>query len=257
MLTTPLNTPLMSHQWRLKFVISSDLSVLSRCFRMNFLQINASSYQYEFHLNDSNVHTRDTLKILEVVLDSKLTFKVQIKEQLNKACAKASALRRIHKFISKEVLVRLYKAYVLPHLEYCSPLLLGVGNAETTKIETTNYFILRTILGYSKSVSYDFLLKMADIKSLEKRRQFQSLVMLYRCLYDKGAPYISEFFNFKDVHYNLRGLSTRLNLPPFNLEFMHRSFTFLASKLWNALPPKVRESQDIASFKRSLKAHMA
>ena len=163
----------------------------------------------------------------------------------------------IRKFISKDILVRLYKAYVLPHLEYCSALLLGVGNAETTKIEATNYFILRTILGYSKSVSYDFLLKMADIKSLKKRRQFQSLVMLYRCLYDKGAPYISEFFNFKDVQYNLRGLSTRLDLPPFNLEFMHRSFTFLASKLWNALPPKVRESQDIASFKRSLKAHMA
>ena len=163
----------------------------------------------------------------------------------------------VRKFISKDILVRLYKAYVLPHLEYCSPLLLGVGNAETTKIETTNYFILRTILGYSKSVSYDFLLKMADIKSLEKRRQFQSSVMLYRCLYDKGTPYISEFFNFKDVPYNLRGLDRRLDLPPFNLEFMHRSFTFLASKLWNALPPKVGESQDIASFKRSLKAHMA
>lgn len=71
------------------------------------------------------------------------------------------------------------KAYVLPHLEYCSPLLLGVGNAETTKIETTNYFILRTILGFSKSVSYDFLLKLADIKSLENRRQFQSLGMRY------------------------------------------------------------------------------
>ena len=131
-----------------------------------------------------------------MVLDSKLTFKAHIKQQLNKGCAKASALRRIRKFISKDVLVRLYKAYVLPHLEYCSPLLLGVGNTETTKIETTNYFILRTILGFSKSVSYDFLLKLADIKSLENRRQFQSLVMLYKCLYDKGAPYISDFFSF-------------------------------------------------------------
>ena len=46
---------------------------------------------------------------------------------------------------------------------------------------------------------------MADIKSLEQRRQF----------YDKGAPYISEFFIFKAVSYNLRGLSTRLDLPPF------------------------------------------
>ena len=102
----------------LQFVINSDLSVLSRWFRMNFLQINAaktqaiaigpSSYQYEFDLNDSNVHTKDTLKILGVVLDSKLTFKAHIKEQLNKACAKASALRRIRKFISKDVLVRFY-----------------------------------------------------------------------------------------------------------------------------------------------------
>ena len=46
----------------------------------------------------------------------------------------------------------------------------------------------------------------------------QSLVILNKCLYDKGAPYISDFFfNFKDVPYNLSGLSTRLSLPPFNL----------------------------------------
>ena len=99
----------------LQFVINSDLSVLSRWFRINFLQINAaktqaiaigpSSYQYEFDLNHSNVHTKDTLKILGVVLDSKLTFKAHIKEQLNKACAKASALRRIRKFISKDVFI--------------------------------------------------------------------------------------------------------------------------------------------------------
>ena len=64
-------------------------------------------------------------------------------------------------------------------------------------------------------------------------------------------------FSIKDVPYNLRGLNTRLDLPPSNLELMHRSFTFLASKLCNALPLKVRESQDTASFKPSLKAYMA
>ena len=75
MLTTLLNTPLTSRQWfNLQFVINSDLSVLSRWFRINFLQINASKkqaiaigpslYQYELFLNDSNAHTTDTLKIL-------------------------------------------------------------------------------------------------------------------------------------------------------------------------------------------------
>ena len=111
------------------------------------------------------------------------------------------ALQRIRNFVhkdQKDVLVILYKAYFLPYLEYRSPLLLGVGNAETAKIQTTNYFILRTIyIRLFEVLSYGFLLKMADIKSLEKRRQFQSLVMLYTCLYYKAAPYISEVFNLR------------------------------------------------------------
>ena len=46
MLTTLLNTPLTSRQWfNLQFVINSDLSVLSRWFRINFLQINAVKKQ--------------------------------------------------------------------------------------------------------------------------------------------------------------------------------------------------------------------
>ena len=71
--------------------------------KMQAIAVGPSSYVWEFHLNDSNVDTKDTLKILGVVLDSKLTFKARIKEQLNKACAKASALRRMGKFISKDV----------------------------------------------------------------------------------------------------------------------------------------------------------
>ena len=159
------------------------------------------------------------------------------KEQLKNACEKASALRRLRKFIPKYVMVRLYKAYVLPHLEYCCPPLLGISSAETTEIKNTNYYLLRSILSFSKSVSYDYLLKIVHIKSLEQRRRFQSLVMLYNYLYSDGASYIRIFFNLKNVTYNLRGLSTRLELPPFNLEYMHRSFTFQVSKQWNALPP--------------------
>ena len=82
--------------------------------------------------------------------------------------------------------------------------------------------------------------------------------MLYKCLYSDGAPCISEFFNLKNVKYNLRGLSTmaRLELPPFNLEYMHRSFTFLVGKSCNALSPVFRESKGTVSFKRALNAHL-
>ena len=63
-------------------------------------------------------------------------------EQLKKGCVKAAALRKLCKFIPQDVMICLYKAYVLPHLEYCSPLLLGISNGLKNKLEDTNYYIL-------------------------------------------------------------------------------------------------------------------
>ena len=128
-------------------------------------------------------------------------------------------------------MIRLIKAYVLPHLEYCSPLLLGISNGLKNKLEDTNYYILRTILRYSSPVFYDFLLNLAELQNLETRRQFQSLVILYKCLRGQGPEYLSEFFNVLNVNYNLRGASTRLMLPSFNLEYMHKSWSYLTAKL--------------------------
>ena len=118
-----------------------------------------------------------------------------------------AALRKLCKLKPQDVMIRLYKAYVLPHLEYCSPLLLGISNRLKNKLEDTNYYILRTILRYSCSVFYDFLLNLAELQNLETRRQFQSLVILYKCLRGQGPEYLSEFFNVLNVNYNLRGIA--------------------------------------------------
>ena len=65
------------------------------------------------------------------------------------------------------------------HILSIAALLLDIGNAETAKMENTNYYLLRSILGFPKSVSYDFLIKLVNIKSLEQRKQFRSLAIVY------------------------------------------------------------------------------
>ena len=52
---------------------------------------------------------------------------------------------------------------------------------------------------------------------------------------------------------NLRGVGTLLTLPSFNLEWRHKSFSFLAAKLWNSFPAYVRNAKDISTFKCLLK----
>ena len=54
---------------------------------------------------------KDSLKILGVIIDSNLTFEEHLKTQLNKACAKTNALRRIRRFIPMHVMIQ-YKSTI-------------------------------------------------------------------------------------------------------------------------------------------------
>ena len=75
-----------------------------------------------------------------------------ISDQLKKAYAKASALRRIRRFLPHDAMIKLYKAFILPHLEYCSPLFVGMGTGQRNRIEDGNCYMLRTLIGHNKSM---------------------------------------------------------------------------------------------------------
>lgn len=56
-------------------------------------------YRYNFSVDNDAVDNTYTLKILGAALDCKLNFVAHVSEQVKKACAKASVLRRIRSFI--------------------------------------------------------------------------------------------------------------------------------------------------------------
>ena len=68
------------------------------------------------------------------------------------SCKHGGVIRR---FLPTDKLIILYKAFILPHLEYCGTLLLGIGKVQSDRLDNANYYILRTVLGYGKSVPYE------------------------------------------------------------------------------------------------------
>ena len=144
---------------------------LTLWFTANYLQVNAtktqamtlgkSQYPYNLFIGDKSIEIEPTLKILGVTLDRDLSFKPHVAIMLKKAYAKIAALRRIKRLVPSDVMISLYKAYVLPHLEYCCPLLLGISKASKKNIERTNHYAIRTLLNLGNSATYDFCLAMA------------------------------------------------------------------------------------------------
>ena len=55
------------------------------------------------------------------------------------------------------VSLSLYKAYLLPHLEHCSPLLIAANKTFNSKLESANKYALKTILNLGNNLDYDTL----------------------------------------------------------------------------------------------------
>ena len=148
----------------LQFALNQGLSRLSEWFDANYLVINNAKtqalpigpckYDFDLTLNGSGVTTLPSIRILGVELDSMLNFKEHISSRLKKAYAKTGALRGIRCFVPMDVMLALFKSFILLHIEYCSPLLLGMGSVQANKAEDVNHYILRTLTGNGKSLSY-------------------------------------------------------------------------------------------------------
>ena len=101
---------------------------------------------------------------------------------LKKVYAKIAALRGIECLVLSDVMISLYKAFVLRHLEYCSPLLLGISKVLKNNIERTNHYASKTLLNLGNSATYDFCQAMAEMDKLELRCTLQSFNLFFNVL---------------------------------------------------------------------------
>ena len=143
-------------------------------------------------------------------------------------------------------MVKLYKAFVLPHFEYASPLFIGLRKGKRSVCKTrVNQCIC------SKDSSYEELLKIAHIKNLEHRSKEQALLLVYKSIYGQAPNYIQGMFTLRSNGYSLRG-HHKVVIPRPTSSYMLHSFKYQASKQWNNLPDKIRTSESQSTFRRNL-----
>ena len=138
----------------------------------------------------------------------------------------------------------------LGELEYCSPLLLGLGNVQANGIEDANHYILRTLIGHRKSLSYQELLNICKLDTLDCRKKQKSLILLLKCIKNIGPKYIRDFFSIRKTSYNLTGNGINLCVAKFNLN----SFTYKCVQLWNKLQVDVKLADNVNILKSKLRS---
>ena len=246
----------------LEYTLNQDICALSDWCKANYFHINSdktqamilgkSQYSYDLKVDNQMIKIKDTLKILGVTLDKELNFKPYIKDILRKVFAKIAALWRLKRMVPKESLIKLYKAYVLPHFEYCSPLLIGISKTLKNKLENANYYSLRTMMNLGRNVRYETVLNLATMRSLEHRRVEQPLIIFYACFKQFVATYISNFFKLPNTPHALRGSGHNVVQDVYNSCYLHNSYEYIISHIWNQLPLSAKSSTSLSEFRNQI-----
>ena len=114
----------------------------------------------------------NTTQLLGVSIDKDLNFNFHIKETVRRVSRKLQVLKRYKHLIPTHAKKRLYLAYFLPHLTYCSTVWFQCGKRNADIIEKLNESILRFVFNDFNNL-YGKLLQEINQPTLRARRIFR------------------------------------------------------------------------------------
>lgn len=164
------------------------------------------------------------------------------------------SLTRLKKFLSQNTRKLLIKYYVLPLFEYCAPLLNGITQEESLRLQRAQNACVRFIFNVRKWEHITPYFNRLQWLKVEDRRKLLTLFMIFKILSTQSPPYLYEKFRFRD---SIRTRDTRthplmLEKPKCRTESYRSSFLPYAIDLWNLIPYPILNSLSFLAFKTLL-----
>ena len=104
------------------------------------------------------------------------------------------------------------------------------------------------------------LFNQLKIMTVYERVEFQTAMLVYKCLNETTPGYLQSIFEFSgtDHNNNLRNVGINLKLPKPNTELYRKSFCYAGAAVWNNLPMCIKDSlhSPFNMFKSCLKCYI-
>lgn len=241
-------------------VIKNDLIALSRwCSewqmelnveKCKVMHVGVNNKMERYGINGQDLVETSEEKDLGVIINQNLKVSQQCLTAAKKGNQILGLIYRTFSMRSKEIIVRLYKALVRPHLDYCIQAWRPHLQKDIDVLEKVQRRATRMIEGL-KDLYYEERLKVVRLTTLENRMIRADMLEVFKIV--KGLEGLKEnnFFvrrgegRLRGHQYTLIKKSFRTNLGKF-------SFGNRVINIWNSLPANVVSSGTINEFKSGL-----
>ena len=152
-------------------------------------------------------------------------------------------------------MVKIFKIYILPHLDYCAPLWNSLPKEEETRIENVQRKFTRIING-CQGLEYEERLTLLELVPLRNRREYLDLVQAYRIIRKIDVLDHDVLVQAKATRSTRASQKSNVEQLACRLGMRKRFFTCRVASEWNKLPHDIQKTTNIEEFKAKLRTHL-
>ena len=232
----------------------SNVMIIGSKFQLQYLQLD----NFSMSLDSDKLELVERAKYLGLYVKNDLSWD----EHILKTCQNMNyfihVLRRLRRIFPKGLLLKVYKSYIQSKLEYGLTIWGCTTDTNLGKIQRIQSLAARIITGnfdYIHSRGVD-IVRSLHLQTVKDRRDYFLCVLMFKCIHGLAPNYLrNDVTMYVDIHgYDTRsGENMDLYVPRVIKDIYKRSFSYMATNLWNQLPTDVKESATLDSFKQNYK----
>jgi hypothetical protein len=211
------------------------------------------------YLNDQLIKNVKDHKHLGIHLSSNLSWRKHVQEIAKKANRSLGVLRMLKMKLDRKSLETLYKSFVRPILEYGDAIwhIPNPVNLTMLLLDKVHVNAARIVTGATARCHIEELFQEIGWETLFSRREFHRANIMFNIVQGTAPTYLQDLLP-DSIHqrttYNLRNRGD-LDQPYTRTVTYANSFIPSATKQWNDLPVKIKQSQSDKSFKHNYLAY--
>jgi len=189
-----------------------------------------------------------------VIIDSQLSLDAHFAAVCRSGYYQLRQLRPVTGSLSADAAKTLVRAFISSRLDYCNALLHGISDRLMRRLQSVQNATARLITGTPRRDHISPILRQLHWLPVRHRVTFKIAVLVFQ-----APAYLADDCQLtSDVHTRrLRSMDTVMCVVRrSNNTFGNWCFASAGPRLWNRLPPHLRQCDSLGQFKRLHKTHL-
>ena len=206
----------------------------------------------------SPIKLQTSIKNLGVHLDSRMSFDKQVSETCKACFFHIRALRHIRASLTTEASKTVAAAIVGSRLDFCNSLLAGTSVSNLNRLQLVQNTLARKVAQKPRFCRITPVLSDLHWLPVRHRISFKIATITFKVLQFQQPSYLAPLIPRYQPARALRSSSSfSICVPPRKTTMASsKSFSSVASSLWNALPSHLSSIPTLPAFRRALKHHL-